>query len=450
MVSRLRNWLGGERSIIRGAFLLGSGAAIGQVILIVATPVISRLYTPVQIGYLALYLSFINVAVTIAPLGYPAALPSTDSRREASFLASGIILIQPVIIIILSACLWLLVSHGYMGFGKLPGVAVLLTGFTVFANTLMVTLQFWFVREERYEVMSRVQVMQNAGRTGLQIGLGLAGLGLFGLIVGDFCGRLLGLSDMFRRAWPDLRATVQPFDRRPFRAAFWKFRRFLFPQLPSIAINITARMLPVPLLVHYYGVGAAGMYAMADRIMQVPVSFVGNSVGNALHGRIGFHSRTEPQLILGVFLKASGALLLAGILPTMAVVLWGPAIFRTVLGEQWSEAGRIAALLAPLSLAMLVVSTTSRIVYIFQAFATAFWYNLASAMSIVGVFWAAQEYRWAIEVTISWLAKVGVVAYILYFVLQLDILRRGLGRLSMAAVGKSGSSVEASEARRLG
>jgi len=192
-----------------------------------------------------------------------------------------------------------------------------------------------------------------------------------------------------------------------------------------------ARMLPIPLLVHYYGVEPAGLYAMADRVMRIPVGFVSNSFGNALHGRIGAYSRTNPKLIMGVFLKSSGTLFLVGILPTLLIVFWGEDIFSTVLGSQWGEAGRIGALLAPLALAMLIVSTTSRVVYIFQAFATAFWYNFTTLIFTVGVFWFGSHQGWGVLQTVTWMARLGVLAYAFYYVLLLIIVRRGIGELKL-------------------
>lgn len=425
LVDRLRN----ERSILRGAMVLGSGAALGQIVLVLVTPIISRLYTPSEIGLFALYLSFVGVAVTIAPLGYTRAIPTARDDDEAAVLASGVIRIQPLTCALLAVGQWWMIRTGHFGFDELPLYTVPLSFFSIFANTLLFTLQFWFIRAESYPIISRVAVMQNVGRAGLQVGLGAASAGLLGLIVGDFGGRLLGLTGMLRRAWGDVRARTRSLSARDHLAVFRRFRKFLFPQLPSIVINTVARLLPVPLLVSMYGTEAAGLYAMVDRVLQVPVAFLSKSVGDALHGRIGNLSRSGPEHIMGAFLKSAGALFLVGLVPAIVLLVAGPPIFGFVLGEQWTEAGTFASLLAPLALMTLVVSTSSRVVYVFQAFYTELWYNVVSIGFVIGVFWTAGHNEWEILQTVSWLARLGVVAYIFYFVLLILIVRRGVKRI---------------------
>lgn len=440
-MTRLTAWLKSDRGILRSALVLGGGTAVGQGIMIAATPLISRLYTPENIGQFALYLSFIGVAVTIAPLGYQRAIPQTSTKQEAAHLATGILLVQPLMCLLLVMGQWFLMSRNIAGFGDLPVYTVFLTGFTILANSLLFTLQFWFIRAESYSIISRVQIFQNIGRATCQVGLGIAGSGLFGLIAGDFSGRLLGLAGMVRNAWSDLAGTFRPYRPELFRAAFTKYRKFLFPQLPSIVINTTARMLPIPLMVHFYGADGAGLYAMVDRVMQVPLAFVSKSFGNALHGRVGNLSRNDPGRIMGVFMRTAGGLFLAGIAPAVAILLWGDTIFVFVLGEQWHQAGLIAARIAPLALLSLVVSTSSSVVYIFQAFYTELLYNITSLAFVIGVFMVGARREWELLTTVSWLAGFGIVAYALYFVLLVLIIRRGVPSLiaELGSVDESGT-----------
>lgn len=419
-------WLHLDRTILRGALVLGSGAVVGQLVMLLATPAIARLYNPGQLGLFALYLSFVNIAVTIAPLGFQRALPSTSDRHEASQLASGILWLQPLMGCTLSAVFLLMIRNRLFGFETLPSYAVALTGFSILANTLLITLRFWFIREESYPIIGRVQVLQNIGRAVLQIILGLGGAGLFGLITGDFTGRLLGLGGMLRRAWPDLRPRLWPPQFRQKLPVFRKYHRFLFPQLPSIVINTVARMLPIPLLVQHLGPEAAGLYAVVDRILQVPVALISKSFGDALHGRIGRLALSDPRRITSVFLKSAVGLFAAGVLPTLCVVYRGEQLMALVLGPGWDGAGTIAQMIAPLALATLVVSTSSRIVYVFQAFYTELLYNLLSLAIVISVFWNASRQDWELMQTVSWLARLSIAGYAIYFLLLIVIVRRGV------------------------
>ncbi len=57
LLSRLRG-----NSFARGAAVLGSGTALGQLILVAFSPVLSRLYTPEAYGVYGLYQTFVGIA----------------------------------------------------------------------------------------------------------------------------------------------------------------------------------------------------------------------------------------------------------------------------------------------------------------------------------------------------------------------------------------------------
>ncbi len=432
MLGRIKRSLTNERSIVRGAAILGSTAALGQLAMILSTPIISRIYTPAELGLFALFLSFVNVAVTIAPLGYLRAIPTTETRQEGATLAVGVLAIQPGMCVLLGLGHWFLMRQSYFKFDQLPLYTVFLTGFSVLANTILLGLQFWFIRAQAYTTIGRVQVFQRLGRVTMQIVLGVLGAGLGGLIVGDFSGRILGLWGLLNQARQQWKEELKGVCRSDYFQVFLKYRKFLFPQLPSIFLNIVARMLPVPLMIQYYGAEAAGLYAVVDRLMQVPVAFVSKSFGDALHGRIAEYSRTNPSLITGIFLKSAGGLFLLGIVPVLIVVIWGQPLFSMLLGERWAASGQVAALLSPWALATLVVATCSRVVYVYQAFSTVFWYNLLALAVVVGVFILGSRNGWELMQTVTWLARLNVLAYLLYFLLLLGIVRREATRANIA------------------
>ncbi|MEX2373960.1 MAG: oligosaccharide flippase family protein, partial [Dehalococcoidia bacterium] len=398
------------KGVIHGALLLGSGAALGQLVMLLSTPLVSRIYTPAAIGEFALYSSFVSVGVTLAPLGFHRALPTTATKEEASQLATGILLAQPALCAFLGLLQLYLIRGDILGFGELPPSIAWFTGFSVIANTLLVTLQFWFVRAEEYQVIARVPLFQNVGRASSQVAAGLAGFSLVGLVVGDFVGRLLGLSGMLRRALPHLSSTL-PIKWSTYRRLAGRYRKFLFPQLPSSLLNMGARMLPLPVLVALYGAETAGMYAMADRLLQAPVALLSKSIGDALHGRLAALSRENPREIQSLFFSSSLGLLAVGLVPTLLLMLWGEPLFAFVLGGEWGASGRLAVVLAPLALANLVVATSSRFAYVFEAFWSLLLFNSLYMAAVIGALVLGGVHDWGVIKTVTYLSGFSVLAY---------------------------------------
>ncbi len=62
---------------------LASGTAIAQLMLVLATPLLTRLYTPADYGTLAVYSSTLTVLLVLASLRYESAIPLPEDEDVA-------------------------------------------------------------------------------------------------------------------------------------------------------------------------------------------------------------------------------------------------------------------------------------------------------------------------------------------------------------------------------
>ena len=63
-----------------------SGTAVAQLLLALAMPVLTRLYTPADYGALAVYSSMLTVLVVVASLRYEPAIPLPEDEMTAGSL----------------------------------------------------------------------------------------------------------------------------------------------------------------------------------------------------------------------------------------------------------------------------------------------------------------------------------------------------------------------------
>jgi len=75
-----------KSSFARDVFKLASGAAFAQLLSMLATPILTRLYAPDAFGILAVFLSIIAVPGEIACLGYDRAIVLPEKDEEAANL----------------------------------------------------------------------------------------------------------------------------------------------------------------------------------------------------------------------------------------------------------------------------------------------------------------------------------------------------------------------------
>lgn len=113
--------------------------------------------------------------------------------------------------------------------------------------------------------------------------------------------------------------------------------------------------MPVYFLNAYGGLSYVGNYSFANRMLGLPISLFGASIGDV------FRQKATEQYIqngecLKLFLNTMKGLFFIGFFPCLVLLLFGPSLFQIVFGKEWREAGVIAQYLSVLFLARIVVS----------------------------------------------------------------------------------------------
>jgi O-antigen/teichoic acid export membrane protein len=223
---------------------------------------------------------------------------------------------------------------------------------------------------------------------------------------------------------------------RPFRDTMWSasrlrvvavsYRKFPLVSAPSQTLNGIALALPVPLVATYFGIIPAGQYAVATRIMILPMSLIGMSVSDVFHQRIADMSRTNPERAVRFLLRALLSLFVLALVPALIVTIGGEELFVFVLGPDWRLAGSIAAAVVPWVVAQFSVSPLSRIAVVYQGQESQLFYNLLHIANIVGVMAYGNAQGWSlirICTVLSW-AQAGI--YGVYFLMLLGVVHKNL------------------------
>lgn len=351
-------WSGGPAGgFARSVLTLVSGTAMAQLLLALTLPVLTRLYTPAEYGALAVYSSTLTVLVVLASLRYEMAIPLPEDDEVAGSLLALTLMILAAMTALVSLLVWL-AGDALVARANVPVLRpyrwLLPVGF-VGAGTYQ-ALSYWAIRRRAFGRLARTRLSQGAGQVAAQVGLGFAGAGAPGLLVGDVVGRVAGgggLAFLALRGRPFARVTPASL-----AAAASRYRRFPLLTTGSGLLNIGSLQLPSIVFSASFGVAAAGLYALSFKMLVLPTMLVGQAVGQVFLSRAAGLAR-EPQR-LRQLTEHTALTLLAGGLPLFgAVALGGPQLFGGVLGSRWEQAGRYAQVLAPWFVVWLVSSPLS-------------------------------------------------------------------------------------------
>jgi lipopolysaccharide exporter len=329
----------------RHVVTLASGTAIAQLLLVLATPVLTRLYSPADYGTLAVYSSTLTVLLVLASLRYEAAIPLPEDEDLAGsllaltlFLLGGMVLLVALVVALagdafvraanveqLRPYLWLL-PVGLLGAGSYQA------------------LSYWAIRRRAFGRIARTRLSQGIGQVVSQVGLGLLKVGAPGLLIGDVVGRVAGgggLALLALRDRPFARVT-----RASLAAAAARYRRFPLLTTWSGLLNVSSLQLPSIMFSASFGAAAAGLYALSYKMLVLPTMLVAQAVGQVFLARASTLAR-EPERLRRLTERTALALFACGLPIFGAVGLGGPRLFATVMGGQWEQAGRYAQALAP-------------------------------------------------------------------------------------------------------
>lgn len=330
-----------QSTFVRNLLIVTSGTAIAQILGLALSPVISRLYSPAEFGVFGSFNAVLAVISAGVTLEYSQALMLPKDKADAfnllaisclvtlliSALCVGVFLAAP-------ARLQSLVNFPNAGFLALLVVAVLVAGFNQ-------AFQSWCVRVKAFKETSSSQVVRSVSGNGIQIGLGSAQGGAFGLVFGSVCADCLAtvnLARVVRSDWSALRGDVSWARMKRLAREYVDFPAYAASQN---VINALSVGLPVFLLTHYFGIAVAGAYAFAVRILQVPMNFLLRALRQVLFQKAcETHHHGNP--LLPLYLKTTMGLLAIGIVPSLVLVVLSPQIFAWVFGNKWQVAGEFA------------------------------------------------------------------------------------------------------------
>ena len=91
----------------RGVALLAGGNALGQLMMLAASPILTRLYSPEDFGLLALYMSIVGTLQVILSMRYEQAINLSDNVREAMAVVKLCLIIVLLFAVVSLGCVLL-------------------------------------------------------------------------------------------------------------------------------------------------------------------------------------------------------------------------------------------------------------------------------------------------------------------------------------------------------
>lgn len=318
--------------------ILLSGMAIAQLIPILGSPILTRLFSPESFGIFATFTAIASFALVPVSGKYELAI-ILPKRDEEAF---NILILTVLVSLVISAIygLVLFASQGliidFFDIPKMANVLWLIPIF-VFFQSCYRTYNEWCIRKNTFKALSQNKVLNSTGVTGFSMILGLFGNSL-GLVVGQILGQIVAvLTGAFKvfKGDVNLFSALSAKKQRFFFRKYSNFARFL---IPGQLVNSLSVQLPVFFIGSQFGAETLGLYALTERVLGVPLSFLGNSVRDVFKQKAA-EDYKEKGNCLSIYVKTTRSLIALSIIPFAVLFFTAPYLFGFIFGSEWEQAG---------------------------------------------------------------------------------------------------------------
>ncbi|WHI52431.1 oligosaccharide flippase family protein [Microbulbifer sp. MLAF003] len=241
-------------SFLASVMLLAGSAAIAQGITLGVTPILTRIFSPEEFGFLAVFTSALTILLAVSSLRYEFALPKVRNVKQAQtlvFLCLWVLLVSGFFVFVFVV---LTTSSGFVFWGD-QGLIWFLPIGVIFAGAFQVA-NYWAVRGKSFNDLAKANVSRSLFQAVTQVGLGLAGIGVIALVAGYVLSQAVGAIKILSGVIRDTRLPSYP----RLKVVAVRYIRFPLFSMPASVLNVSALHLTPFLLVYLYGAASAGFF----------------------------------------------------------------------------------------------------------------------------------------------------------------------------------------------
>jgi O-antigen/teichoic acid export membrane protein len=372
-------------SIYRNILVLVSGSILARLIGILSIPIITRLYSPSDMGVLTTFISITGILVAFTSLRYIVVIPLPRTQTYA--LNASVLCF--IILSVVSSILFIITLFFHQFIFDLLNLSVLnkywyLLSVSVFLFGLVEILNAWAVRHKKFKLMSRVNVFQSFIGASGKIFFGLFNINFLGLLVGQILVQAGSVLTLLKFYFSEFDLKKIKFKKILFIVNFYsdipKFR------LPSQVLLSLCVNMPILFFSSFFGVEVTGQIGLAMMVLNLPISLIGQTIGQAFYGEIASIGKKKPHQIKRISEDVLKKLIFFSLVPFIILLIFGEDLFKFVFGPVWSDAGLYARIMSLYLITNLVSSPLVNILNVYSRNSLYLWLNLTRFILLIGIF----------------------------------------------------------------
>jgi len=256
-------------------FKLVTGTTVAQVIAVLASPILTRLYGPEAFGFFAIFLSITGIIGVIACMRYELAIMLPENDQDTINLL-GLSLVMVGFITVLTGVGLFLGGGVILALLQAPGLApyLWLVPLFVCVSGIFLALNYWNSRTRHFGRLSVARVTSAVTTTGAQLSAGFAGHATGASLIGaSLAGSVIATGVLGGQIWRDDRSLIKKsVSLQGMISGLKRYKKFPLIDSSSALLNTFSWQLPVLLLSGFFSPVIVGFYALGMRVLHAPMN----------------------------------------------------------------------------------------------------------------------------------------------------------------------------------
>lgn len=333
-----------KTSFLKSITALVSGSIVAQLIAIIVSPIMTRLYTPSDIGVFTFIITIVNMFSPVINGRYDIAIVTEPTKKNIfplMRLSLRICLIFTFVISIGSSVYFMKSKEN-----SVYSYAVIFILILLISRGVTNILIAYNNRNKEYKLMTSVYVIRSLVQNVGFVLFGVFKFGVFGLLFSQVAGIMLSI----KRQSSSFKSQFNSFKKSSFQDELdvaKKHKNQLLYSTPAIFVNNFSYSSLNLFVGSLFNTSVLGYYSMSYRLLGLPLNIISNNVS-----KIFIEEASREYDVSKSFtktLKKTTIILVIMAIPmVLCMYFFIPPIFEIVFGKNWSITGKYVRILSPM------------------------------------------------------------------------------------------------------
>lgn len=399
---------------------LMTGVMSAQLIAIFSFPLLTRLYSPEELGLVAFFLGIWAILVGFFTGRYELAIVLPKSDQEANNIVSLATFLSILVCIVSSLFIFAFYAY-FETYLTNPQIREWLCFIPAIVFLLSLTHIITYVgtRFRAYKKVAAISVLQQFIYVCFALLFGVLGFTKGGLITSRF---LTYGTILFFILWfflKEIKNIIKDISVKKMVKGFFQYKQFLCFNVPYNALENLSKEFIIFVFVAFGFSQSAGLYSLARSVLYLPIAFLIATLGQAFYKEaVVKKGSVELEKVVN-FLNDS--LIIFSVPVFSFFVIWAPEIFSFCFGETWREAGLYASIFAPSAFFYLFTSWAVKLFEVYRKQHISLSIQIIFDFIVISSLWTLMVFNYSIITCIALYAIFNSLYHVIYIVVIFKI-----------------------------